>query len=145
MQQIALVLAAFTALSASSLSAQEVSANSGGNSPDQTARARTVMVKGIAEPVYNVGKGITRPKVISAPSPEYSSEARKHKIGGVVTLRVVVTSEGKVTDIRVLAGRGYGLDEKAVDAARHWRFEPATIDGRPVSVEMALEMMFRLN
>lgn len=110
----------------------------------QVEPLRTVIVNGAEEPVYRVGKGITAPRVVYSPEPEYSNEARRQKVGGVVTLGVVVTSAGKVTDIRVLNGRGYGLDEKAVEAVRHWKFQPASKDGKPVSVEIALEIMFRL-
>jgi periplasmic protein TonB len=66
------------------------------------------------------------------------------KIEGVVTLDIVVTSAGKTTQIRVLQGRGYGLDQKAIEAVSRWKFQPATKDGTPVSVEIAVEISFHL-
>ncbi len=102
------------------------------------------MVNGVAERVYRGDEGVAHPRQIYSPPPDYSDEARKRKIGGVVTLGVVVTSAGKATAIRVLSSRGYGLDEKAIEAVRRWRFQPGTKDGKPVSVEIAISIMFRL-
>ena len=104
----------------------------------------TVVVNGVSEPVYKVRDGVTPPHVIYSQYPEFSDEARKQKVQGVVTLGLVVTSAGKPTRIRVLQSRGYGLDEKAVEAVSQWKFKPATKDGKPVSVEIAVEVDFNL-
>ena len=104
----------------------------------------TVVVNGVSEPVYRVRDGVTPPRVIYSQYPEFSEEARRQKVQGVVTLGLVVTSAGKPTRIRVLQGRGYGLDEKAVEAVSQWKFKPATKDGKPVSVEIAVEVDFNL-
>jgi TonB family protein len=105
---------------------------------------RTVVVNGVAEPVYQTGKGVTMPRVIYNPEPEFSEEARKKQIAGVVVLSMVVTSEGNTDQIKVTHGIGHGLDEKAVEAVRKWTFQPATKDGQPVSVEIAVEVDFHL-
>jgi TonB family protein len=109
---------------------------------------RTVIVNGVVEPVYRIyrggTKGITVPRRTYSPPPDYSEEGRKRKIEGVVTLDIVVTSAGKTTQIRVLQGRGYGLDQKAIEAVSRWKFQPATKDGTPVSVEIAVEISFHL-
>ena len=102
----------------------------------------TVLVNGVREPVYKAGNGVRPPRPLYQPEPELSNEARKRKIQGVVTLDVVVTSIGKTTQIRVLQGRGYGLDEKAIEAVSKWKFQPGTKDGVPVSVEIAVEFDF---
>ncbi len=79
------------------------------------------------------------------PSPKYSEEARKSKYAGVVLLAVVVTPEGKATNIRVLKGVGLGLDEQAIEAVKDWQFNPATgLDGRPVASEVTIQVDFRL-
>jgi len=59
-------------------------------------------------------------------------------------LTMVVTSEGNTDQIRVTKGIGHGLDEKAVEAVSKWKFQPATKDGKPVSVEIAVEVDFHL-
>jgi len=83
------------------------------------------------------------PKCQYCPDPEYSQEARSKKYEGVVVLNVVVTSEGKATNIQVVRTLGMGLDEKAIDAVRRWRFKPATKDGKPVNVQVPIEITFR--
>ena len=88
--------------------------------------------------------GVGMPKCEYCPAPEYSQEARKKKWEGVVVLSVVVTSEGKATNIQVIKGPGLGLDEKAVEAVRKWRFKPAMKDGMPVATKVPLEVTFRL-
>jgi TonB family protein len=107
-----------------------------------TGSGRTVTVNGVEEPVYKVGKGITVPRTTYNPEPEFSEEARKKGIEGVVVLTMVVTSEGNTDQIKVTNGIGHGLDEKAVQAVSQWKFQPATKDGKPVSVEIAVEVSF---
>jgi TonB family protein len=59
-------------------------------------------------------------------------------------LWVVVGPDGRVRDIRVSRSLGMGLDEKAIDAVRQWRFEPSRKDGQPVPVQVSIEVNFRL-
>jgi periplasmic protein TonB len=93
---------------------------------------------------YRVGGGVSAPKAIYAPDPEYSEEARKVKHMGTVVLWLVVGPDGKPRDIRVLRTLGLGLDEKAIEAVKNWRFEPAMKDGKPVSVQINVEVNFHL-
>lgn len=111
---------------------------------EQSEPSKTVMVHGVAEPVYRPGKGVSIPRATYQPPAEYSDKARKRKIEGIVMLSAVVTSEGLLTDIRVTKGLGYGLDEKAVQALGRWKFQPAMKDGKPVSVEVVVEQNFHL-
>ncbi len=83
---------------------------------------------------FRVGGGVSAPKVIYQPDPEYSEEARKVKHMGTVVLCLVVGPDGKPRDIRVLRTLGLGLDEKAIEAVKTWRFDPAMKDGKPVAV-----------
>lgn len=94
--------------------------------------------------VFHVGGGVSAPKKIYDPDPEYSEEARKAKYQGTCVLYVVVGPDGKPRDIRVQRTLGLGLDEKAIEAVKTWRFEPATKDGKPVSVAINIEVDFRL-
>jgi len=97
------------------------------------------------EEIATAGRdGVGMPACKYCPDPEYSKEARKKKYEGVVVLSVVVTTEGKATNIQVTKGPGLGLDEKAVDAVRKWRFKPAMKDGKPVPTKVPIEVTFRL-
>ena len=94
--------------------------------------------------IFNVGGGIGRPEVISKVDPEYSEEARKAKYSGAVMLSIVVSTDGRATDIKVVKSLGMGLDEKAVEAVQRWRFRPGTYKGAPVRVRAQVEVNFRL-
>jgi TonB family protein len=99
---------------------------------------------GIGTGPYRVGGGVSAPRPIYDPEPEYSEEARKAKYQGVVILQVVVGEDGRPRDIRIARSLGLGLDEKALDAVRQWQFEPGRMNGRPVAVVVNVEVTFRL-
>ena len=99
---------------------------------------------GIGAGVFHVGGGVSAPRVLYEPEPEFSEEARKAKHQGIVVLAVVIAPDGRPRDLRVINSLGMGLDEKAVEAVRKWRFEPAHKDGRPVAVQVQIEVAFRL-
>ena len=99
---------------------------------------------GIGGGAYRVGGGVSAPRPVYAPDPEYSDEARKAKFQGTVVLWLIVTPDGRTHDIRVVRTAGLGLDEKAIEAVRTWRFEPARKDGQPVAVQISVEVSFRL-
>jgi len=99
---------------------------------------------GIGGGPYRVGGGVSAPKAIFTPDPEYSEEARKAKYQGVVVLWLVIGSDGRPRDIKIARPLGMGLDEKAMEAVRTWRFEPAKKDGQNVAVQMNVEVSFRL-
>jgi TonB family protein len=93
---------------------------------------------------FRPGGGVTAPKAIYDPEPEYSEEARKAKYQGNVVLWMVVGPDGRPRDIQVRRSLGLGLDEKAIEAVKTWRFEPGKKDGRPVDVEILVEVGFHL-
>jgi periplasmic protein TonB len=99
---------------------------------------------GIGGGAYRVGGGVSAPNALFTPDPEYSEEARKAKYQGVVVLWVVVGPDGRVHDMRVQRSLGLGLDEKALEAVRRWKFDPARKDGQPVAVQINVEVNFRL-
>jgi TonB family protein len=92
----------------------------------------------------SLGGGVSAPRPIYDPEPEYSEEARREKYQGDVILSVVVGADGLPRDVRVLRSLGMGLDEKAMQAVRTWRFQPAMKDGRPVMVQVNIQVSFRL-
>jgi periplasmic protein TonB len=99
---------------------------------------------GIGGGVFHVGGGVTAPRAIYDPDPEYSEEARKAKYQGSVLLLAIIGPNGRPRDLRVQRSLGMGLDQKALDAVWKWRFAPALKDGRPVSVAVSIEVDFRL-
>jgi TonB family protein len=94
--------------------------------------------------IFHVGGGVSPPRVIYQPEPEFSEEARKAKYQGVCTLGLIVGADGRPSNIRVLSSLGMGLDEKAIEAVKNWKFEPAMKEGHPVRVEIAVEVDFHL-
>lgn len=95
--------------------------------------------------IFPAGKqGVTVPQVIYNPDPSFSDEARKSKTQGVVGLMLVVGKDGQTYNIRVRQSLGMGLDEKAIEAVKTWRFKPATLNGQPVAAQIAVEVDFHL-
>jgi TonB family protein len=102
-------------------------------------------LKGVGdEPILRVGHGVTAPRPLNAPDPEYSEEARRAGLQGKCVLSLIVNSEGKPEDVRVSRSIGMGLDEKSIEALRNWTFEPARKDGKPVAVQISVVMTFRV-
>lgn len=94
--------------------------------------------------VFRVGGGVTAPALLYKVEPEYSEEARKAKYQGTVLLYIEVDPSGHATNIRVARSLGLGLDEKAIEAVRKWKFKPGYKDGKPVTVAATIEVNFRL-
>ena len=94
--------------------------------------------------VYSVGGNVSAPIPIYKPEPPYSEEARKAKYQGTVVLWIIVDTQGNVTDLRVVKPLGLGLDEKAVETVRTWKFKPAMRNNVPVPVRVGVEVTFRL-
>lgn len=90
------------------------------------------------------GRGVTHPKTIYAPEPEYSDPARKARYQGICLLGVIVGADGRPVSVWITRPLGMGLDEKAIEAVQKWRFDPATKDGEPVAVLLYVEVSFRL-
>lgn len=94
--------------------------------------------------VRRIGGGVSAPVVLFAPEPEFSEEARKAKVAGNVLVYLQVDATGRPTHVRVLRGIGLGLDEKALEAVRQYKFKPAMENGHPVAVEMNVEVNFQI-
>jgi TonB family protein len=93
---------------------------------------------------YRIGNGVSQPQLIHKIEPEYSEEARNAKWEGVVQLEIVVDENGNPKDLNVRRSLGFGLDEKAIDAVKQWRFKPGLKEGLPVPVIAVVDVSFRL-
>ena len=93
-----------------------------------------------------IGNGVSEPKLIYSVEAEFSDEARRAKYEGTVVVSLIVDAQGNPQNIRVTRSLGMGLDEKAVEAVKQYRFKPS-IDsktGKPVPVMLNIEVRFRL-
>lgn len=98
-----------------------------------------------AKPVPVEKAPAVRPvQILDKPKPTYTAEARAEKIEGTVLLDVVFTARGEVRVLGVVRGLGHGLDETAMDAARHIRFTPASQSGMPIDQRVVLHVVFQI-
>jgi TonB family protein len=96
-------------------------------------------------PIYHAGvDGVTAPSIVYKVNPSYSPEAKEAKIQGVVTLTMVVNTQGRGDDIQVTRSLDPQLDSNAVLAVGQWLFKPGTKDGQPVDVAVTIEINFKL-
>ena len=99
--------------------------------------------KGASSVAY--APGVTLPTCVYCPDPQYTDEAREAKVQGRVTLRVLVGADGRTNQIQITQGIGMGLDDRAVQSVRAWKFNPAHDGARRVVPEwITIEIIFRL-
>jgi TonB family protein len=95
--------------------------------------------------VYQVGGRISLPVLVVQPEAEFSDEARRAKYQGLCLIGLIVDAQGNPQNVHVVRALGMGLDEKAMEAVRQYKFKPAMKDGKtPVPVELTIEVNFRL-
>jgi TonB family protein len=94
--------------------------------------------------VYNVGQGVSAPLLVYSREPEFTDEARKARLQGTVFLSMIVDTQGIPRNLHVVRPLGLGLDQKAIDAVTKFRYKPAMKNGAPVSVNITIEVNFRL-
>jgi TonB family protein len=99
---------------------------------------------GIASGRSGLQGSLTEPVLLWKVDPEYSEDARKAKLQGVVMVRAVIDARGQVQNISVAQGLGLGLDERAIAAVQKWKFRAGTRNGQPVSTSALIQLTFRL-
>ena len=101
---------------------------------------------GIGDGPHPVGNGVSAPAIRYQTRPQYTPEAMRAKIQGVVLLSAVVGRDGTLRDIRVARSLdgAFGLDQQAIACVRQWRFRPGTRQGKPVAVHVTIEVAFNL-
>jgi protein TonB len=93
---------------------------------------------------YRPGSGIEPPRLLREVKADYTEDARRAAVEGDVVLEIVVRSDGSVGDVTIKKGLGQGLNERAVQAVRQWRFSPAHRQGVPVDVIVEVSVEFKL-
>jgi periplasmic protein TonB len=99
---------------------------------------------GVGGGLYRGGSGITPPRLVREVKADYTEEARRRGLTGEVVLEIVVLHDGSVGDVKLRHGLDRGLDERAIQAVRQWRFTPADRMGVPVDVIVEVGVEFRL-
>ena len=94
--------------------------------------------------VSRLGPEVLMPSVLKEVKPEYTAAAMKAGIRGMVTLDCVVRTDGSVGETRVTRGLDPDLDAQAIAALKQWRFKPGSRDGKPVPVQVSVEIGFTL-
>jgi len=112
---------------------EEISARSGEPLPEPKGGFARAGVRGVGVPTCTY-----------CPIPNYTDKAKAAGIQGTVVLQAVITREGRAVNISVIRGPGMGLEEKAIEAVRSWKFRPAIgSDGHPVATLVPIEVTFR--
>ena len=101
---------------------------------------------GVGGGEYDVGNGVTAPRILRQVKPAYTSEAMRAKVQGEVLLRCVVLPDGSVGRVEIVKSLDgvFELDQKAIKAARQWKFVPGTRLGEPVAVRVTIALDFTL-
>lgn len=95
--------------------------------------------------LMSVGGGVSAPAVLHSVQPEFTDQARQSNFQGTVGLQLIVDAQGNPQNIHVIRRLGMGLDEKAVEAVREYKFRPATYQGHPVAVQIVVDVEFHLH
>ena len=132
------------------------------NAPQSGQSSNTTQATPDADGVYHVGHGVRPPRIVSSVDPQYTDLARKKKISGICVVELVVDTEGKPQNVRVVRSIGTdlksigkdldpklqkaaeGLDQNAVNAVSRYQFIPAEYQGMPVPVRVNVEVNFKL-
>lgn len=139
------ILTLAAGLAVAGLSGKNEIRSPGGGGPGQSCFGQSFLVEvPNGERIFGVREVTQRARILSKPEPGYTEEAHRNEVTGTVLLRVVLSSTGRVTNMRVVSGLPYGLTENALEAARRITFVPAVKDGRNVSQQVLVEYNFNL-
>lgn len=94
--------------------------------------------------IRQIGGGVSEPQLVYKTEADYSEEARKAKLQGEVVINCVIGADGRPTRLKVIRPLGLGLDEKAMESLRNWKFKPAMEGGKPVPVEINIAVNFQI-
>jgi TonB family protein len=109
--------------------------------PGPTPRSMVEPAPSTSQTIYPMTASL-KPTITFREKARYTEEARSAGTQGTVVLQLIFNANGSISNIRVVQGLPHGLTDSAIDAAKKIRFDPATKDGRPVSVRGNLEYTF---
>jgi TonB family protein len=95
--------------------------------------------------LMSVGDGVSAPQVIHSVEPEFTDDARRANYQGSVSIKLIVDSQGNPQDVRLASHLGMGLEEKAIEAVKQYRFRPAVYQGHAVAVQIVVDVDFHLH
>ncbi len=93
---------------------------------------------------FRPGSGVEPPRLLREVKADYTDEARRANIAGEVELEIIVRRDGTVGDVKIVRGLRGGLNERAVQAVKQWRFAPGRMKGVPVDVVVEVGVEFKL-
>ena len=102
------------------------------------------MAQSAGDQVYKPGEGVTAPTVVKDVKPNYTPDAMRRRVQGLVGMSCVVKADGNVGDCTVTRPLDDALDQEALRVVKQWQFKPGMKDGQPVAVEVSIEMSFTL-
>jgi TonB family protein len=123
---------------------QQPALERGSDPPPQAAGAPQTDPSTADDKPHHIGGDVKPPKLIHSVDPDYSKEARKAKFSGTVEVHLVLDEDGNPTQVQVAKSAGMGLDEEAVKAVRQYKFLPAMKDGKPVKVDLYVDVKFQI-
>ncbi len=88
--------------------------------------------------------GVSPPAPIERVDPDYSELAKAARYEGTAVVAIVVDENGVPKNVRVVKALGMGLDEKAIESVKQWRFKPGMKDGQPVNVAATVQVRFQV-
>ena len=95
--------------------------------------------------LMSVGGGVSAPVILHSVEPDFTDDARRANFQGSASIKIIVDSQGDPQDVRLISHLGMGLDEKAIEAVRQYKFKPAMYEGHPVSVQIVIDVDFHLH
>jgi TonB family protein len=95
--------------------------------------------------LMSVGGGVSAPQLIHSVEPEFTQDARRENYQGSVSIKLIVDTQGNPQNVSLASHLGMGLEEKAIEAVRQYRFKPAMYQGHPVSVQIVVDVSFHLH
>src|SRR5579863_1992594 len=95
--------------------------------------------------IMSVGGGVSAPVVVHSVEPEFTAQARESNFQGSVSIQLIVDSQGNPQNVHLVRRAGMGLDERAIEAVRQYKFRPAMYQGHPVAVQIVIDVDFHLH
>jgi TonB family protein len=136
-RSFAVLLIALVVFGIFALTSPATAQDSNGSAPAQQSADLT------ARGVYKIGGDVSAPVLIHSVEPQYPDNIDETTVTGTVQVTIWVDKNGNPSHVRVTRGLGMGLDEKAIVAVHQYRYKPAMKDGKPVMVELNVEVKFQ--